>query len=102
MDGFTNLTSVIDNAFKQTAEDSGMLLGQELTIGEADIIATNRATYFCDMDDVCFVAEVTASGEYPGTFHMVFGLRDAICMSGFLLGIPPARINEKRRLAIME
>ncbi|CAG0957970.1 response regulator [Geobacter sp.] len=102
MDGFANLTSVIDNALKQTADDSGMLLGQELTIGEADFIATNRATYFCDMDDVCFVAEVTASGEYPGTFHMVFGLRDAICMSGFLLGIPPARINEKRRLAIME
>ena len=102
MDGFSNLTSVIDNALKQTAEDSGMLLGQELTIGEADPIATNRATYFCDLDDVCFVAEVTASGEYPGTFHMVFGLRDAICMSGFLLGIPPARINEKRRLAIME
>jgi len=102
MDGFANLTSVIDNALKQTAEDSGMLLGQELTIGEADIIATNRATYFCDMDDVCFVAEVTVSGEYPGTFYTVFGLRDAICMSGFLLGIPPARINEKRRLAIME
>lgn len=102
MDGFANLTSVIDNALKQTAEDSGMLLGQELTIGEADPIATNRATYFCDLDDVCFVAEVTASGEYPGTFHMVFGLRDAICMSGFLLGIPPARISEKRRLAIME
>lgn len=35
MDGFTNLTSIIDNALKQTAEDSGMLLGQELTIGEA-------------------------------------------------------------------
>ncbi|ABB33331.1 response regulator receiver protein [Geobacter metallireducens RCH3] len=102
MDGFTNLTSIIDNALKQTAEDSGMLLGQELTIGEADIIATNRATYFCDLDEVCFVAEVTASGEYPGTFHLVFGLRDAICMSGFLLGIPSARINEKRRLAIME
>uniref|UniRef100_A0A831XL50 Response regulator n=1 Tax=Geobacter metallireducens TaxID=28232 RepID=A0A831XL50_GEOME len=102
MDGFANLTSVIDTALKQTAEDSGMLLGQELSIGEADPIATNRATYFCDLDDVCFVADVTASGEYPGTFHMVFGLRDAICMSGFLLGIPPARINEKRRLAIME
>lgn len=102
MDGFVNLTTIVNNAFRQAAEDSGMLLGQELTIGEADIIATNRATYFCDMDDVCFVAEVTASGEYSGTFHTVFGLRDAICMSGFLLGIPPARINEKRRLAIME
>lgn len=102
MDGFVNLTTIVNNAFRQAAEDSGMLLGQELTIGEADIIATNRATYFCDMDDVCFIAEVTASGEYSGTFHTIFGLRDAICMSGFLLGIPPARINEKRRLAIME
>ena len=102
MDGFNTLTSVVSSALKQTAEDSGMLLGQELTIGEADIIATNRSTYFCDMDDVCFVAEITASGDYAGKFYTVFGLRDAICMSGFLLGIPPARINEKRRLAIME
>lgn len=102
MDGFSNLTTVVNNALKQTAEDSGMLLGQELGIGEADLIATNRQTYFCDLDDVCFVAEITASGEYAGKFHVVVGLRDSIALSGFLLGIPPARINEKRRLAIME
>lgn len=102
MEGFGTLTDVVNNSFRQAAEDSGMLLGQELAIGEADRIATNRQTYFCDMDDVCFVAEVTASGDYAGKFHVVFGLRDAICMSGFLLGIPTARINEKRRLAIME
>ena len=102
MDGFNTLTSVVSSALKQTAEDSGMLLGQELTIGAADLIGTNRQTYFCDLDDVCFVAEITASGDYAGKFYTVFGLRDAICMSGFLLGIPPARISEKRRLAIME
>lgn len=102
MDGFTTLTSVISSALKQTAEDSGMLLGQELAIGDADLIGTNRQTYFCDLDDVCFVAEITTSGDYAGKFYTVFGLRDAICMSGFLLGIPPARISEKRRLAIME
>lgn len=102
MDGFNTLTSVVSSALKQTAEDSGMLLGQELTIGDADLIGTNRQTYFCDLDDVCFVAEITASGDYAGKFYTVFGLRDAICMSGFLLGIPPARISEKRRLAIME
>ena len=102
MDGFKTLTSVVTNALKQTAEDSGMLLGQELIIGDADLIGTNRQTYFCDLDDVCFVAEITASGDYAGKFYTVFGLRDAICMSGFLLGIPPARISEKRRLAIME
>lgn len=102
MEGFGTLTEVVNNSFRQAAEDSGMLLGQELVIGEVDRIATNRQTYFCDMDDVCFVAEITASGDYAGKFHVVFGLRDAICMSGFLLGIPTARINEKRRLAIME
>lgn len=102
MEGFGNLTSVINNALKQVGEDSGMLLGQELTIQEADFISTNKQTYFTDMDDVCFVAEVTSGGDYPGKFQMVVGLRDAIAMSGFLLGIPPARINEKRRLAIME
>ncbi|RNC70707.1 MAG: response regulator [Desulfuromonadales bacterium] len=102
MDGFANLTSVINNAFRQAAEDSGMLLGQELTIGDADLIGTNRQSYFCDLDDVCFVAEITASGEFPGKFHAILGLRDAIGLSSMLLGIPPARINEKRRLAIME
>lgn len=102
MDGFSNLTTVVNNALKQTAEDSGMLLGQELAIGESELIATNRQSYFCDLDDVCFVAEITASGDYAGTFYTVVGLRDSIALSGFLLGIPPARINEKRRLAIME
>ncbi|WP_298439461.1 response regulator [Geobacter sp.] len=102
MEGFATLTSVVDNALKQTAQDSGMLLGQELVIAAADLIGTNRQTYFSDLDDVCFVAEITASGEYGGKFFAVFGLRDAICLSSFLLGIPPARINEKRRLAIME
>lgn len=102
MEGFTTLTSVVNNALTQTAGDSGMLLGQELVIADADLIGTNRQTYFSDLDDVCFVAEITASGEYPGKFFAAFGLRDAICLSGFLLGIPPARINEKRRLAIME
>ncbi|AJE04358.1 response regulator [Geobacter pickeringii] len=102
MEGFAALTSVVNNALTQTAGDSGMLLGQELVIADADLIGTNRQTYFSDLDDVCFVAEITASGEYPGKFFAVFGLRDAICLSGFLLGIPPARINEKRRLAIME
>jgi hypothetical protein len=33
---------------------------------------------------------------------MVFSLRDAILMSGILLGIPPARISEKRKLLILE
>ncbi|WP_298272653.1 response regulator [Geobacter sp.] len=102
MEGFATLASVVDNALKQTAQDSGMLLGQELVIAAADLIGTNRQTYFSDLDDVCFVAEITASGEYGGKFFAVFGLRDAICLSSFLLGIPPARINEKRRLAIME
>jgi CheY-like chemotaxis protein len=54
------------------------------------------------MEDAIFVANVEAREEYNGQFYMIFSLRDAILLSGLLLGIPPARVNEKRRLAIME
>src|SRR5512138_2794104 len=96
------LKEMMDAALAQTGEESSMLLGQQLGIDESDSVSTNKMTYFCDMDDAIFVANVEAREEYSGQFYMIFSLRDAILLSGLLLGIPSARINEKRRLAIME
>ncbi|GAM09704.1 response regulator PleD [Geobacter sp. OR-1] len=96
------LKDMMDAALTQTGEESSMLLGQQLTIDESDSVTTNKITYFSDSDDAIFVANVEAREEYSGQFYMIFSLRDAILLSGLLLGIPPARVNEKRRLAIME
>jgi CheY-like chemotaxis protein len=99
---FPKLQKMISNALRQTAEESGMLLGQELTMSDPDFLVTNKMTYFSDMDDSCFVVGVESREDYPGIFHLVFALRDAIALSSILLGIPPARISEKRKLLILE
>jgi CheY-like chemotaxis protein len=96
------LKDMMDAALAQTGEESSMLLGQQLSIDASDNVTTNKVTYFSDSDDAIYVANVEAREEYSGQFYMIFSLRDAILLSGLLLGIPPARINEKRRLAIME
>jgi CheY-like chemotaxis protein len=79
-----------------------MLLGQELSVGEGDIITTNRLTYFSDPDSAVLLGGVESKEDYPGQFYLIFAMRDAILLSGLMLGIPPARISEKRKLAIME
>jgi CheY-like chemotaxis protein len=100
--GELNLKEMIDAALNQTGEESSMLLGQQLRIEESDRVNTNKLTYFDGMDTAIFVASIEAKEEYSGQFYMLFSLRDAILLSGLLLGIPPARISEKRKLAIME
>jgi CheY-like chemotaxis protein len=55
-----------------------------------------------ELEDSAFVVGVESREDYPGRFFMVFALRDAILMGGILLGIPPARISEKRKLLILE
>ena len=97
-----NLKQIIDTSLAQTSEESSMLLGQQLGVGESDNVNTNKVTYFADMDDAIFVASIETREEYPGQFYMIFSLRDAILLSGLLLGIPLQRISEKRKLAIME
>jgi DNA-binding NarL/FixJ family response regulator len=99
---YAHLKSMFDAALLQAGEESSMLLGQTLQVGESDVINTNRMTYFSDMDNAIFVVGVESREEYPGRFYMIFSLADAIVMSGTLLGIPPARISEKRRLCIFE
>lgn len=100
--GQVNLKEMIDAALSQTGEESSMLLGQALVIGESDTINTNKISIFDGMDDAIFVANIETREEYPGQFYMIFSLRDAILLSGLLLGIPVPRISEKRKLAILE
>lgn len=99
---FPKLRKLINLALKQSCEESSMLLGQELNVQDADFLVTNKLSIFGEMDDPCFVVGVDSREDYPGCLHMVFALRDAIAMSGILLGIPPARISEKKKLLILE
>ncbi|MBW4054174.1 MAG: response regulator [Proteobacteria bacterium] len=102
MDGYTTLYGMLETALKQAGEESGMLLGQELSIALADSLSTSKNSYFGVLDDGCFVLGVDSGEAYCGQFYLVFSLRDAIVMSSILLGIPPARIQEKKRLSIIE
>jgi len=102
MDGFTTLYGMLETALKQAGEESGMLLGQELSIALADSLSTSKSSYFGGLDDGCFVLGVDSGEAYVGQFYLIFSLRDAIVMSSILLGIPPARIQEKKRLSIIE
>lgn len=102
MDGYATLHQMLESALKQAGEESGMLLGQELTIALADSLTTSKTSYFGTLDDGCYALGVESREAYNGQFFLLFSLRDAIVMSSILLGIPPARIQEKKRLSIME
>lgn len=102
MDGYTTLYGMLETALKQAGEESGMLLGQELSIELSDSLSTSKSSFFGGLDDGIFVLAVDSSEAYVGQFYLLFSLRDAIVMSSILLGIPPARIQEKRRLSIIE
>lgn len=102
MDGYTTLHEMLTSALKQAGEESGMLLGQELAITLSDSLKTSKTSYFGGLEDSCFVIGVESREAYTGQFFLVFSLRDAIVMSSILLGIPPARIQEKKRLCIIE
>ena len=102
MDSHKTLYGILETALKQAGEESGMLLGQELAIVLSDSLSTSKSSYFGGLDDGCFVLGVDSSESYTGQFYLVFSLRDAIVMSSILLGIPPARIQEKKRLSIIE
>jgi len=102
MAGFEKLKKMIQSALKQSAEESSMLLNQELTVNDTEVKEFDKTAYLTDLEDSAFVVPVDSREDYPGQLHMVFSLRDAILMSGILLGIPPGRISEKRKLLILE
>jgi len=93
---------MLSSALRQAGEESGMLLGQELAISLSDSLTTSKTSYFGGLEDACFVIGVESREAYTGQFFLLFSLRDAIVMSSILLGIPPARIQEKKRLCIIE
>jgi CheY-like chemotaxis protein len=102
MEGYVKLYEMLESALRQAGEEAGMLLGQGLTATLTDSLAFSKAAYFGDLDDGVFVMTIESREEYPGQFYLVVNLRDAILMSSLLLGIPAARIQEKRRLSIIE
>lgn len=102
MTTFLKLQTIFNEALAQAAKESGILLGKELAAQPVETLQTNKLSYFSDLENASFVVGVQSREEYPGVFYLVFALRDAIVMSSSLLGIPPARILEKKRLAIME
>ena len=102
MDGYTKLYGILESALKQAGAECGMLLGQELSISLSESLLTSKSSYFGELDDGCFIMGVNSGEAYEGQFYLVFSLRDAIVMSSILLGIPPARIQEKKRLSIIE
>ena len=102
MGDFSQLNMVFEKAVTQAGEESSLLLGQTFSAGAVDQVGTNRLTYFSDMEDAILIAAVESKEDYSGRFYLIFSLRDAILLSGMLLGIPPARISEKRKLAIIE
>lgn len=79
-----------------------MLLGQPLKVGASDLLNTDRKSYLAGEDSAIYVVGVESREAYPGRFYLLFPLADAIVMSSILLGIPPPRIQEKRRLSIQE
>jgi len=93
---------MLSSALQQAGEESGMLLGQELSINLIDSLKTTKTAFFGGMDDSCFVIAVDSREAYPGQFYLIFALRDAIVLSSTLLGIPAQRVKEKQRLSILE
>lgn len=102
MSEYAKLRKMIQSALRQSAEESSLLLGKELTVDDTEVLESEKAKYLDELEDSAFIVPVESRDDYPGRFFMVFSLRDAILMSGILLGIPPARISEKRKLLILE
>jgi len=61
-----------------------------------------RDVYFNGMENASFVVGIESQEDYQGVFCLVFTFRDAIALSGTLLGVPAVRIMEKKKLAIIE
>ncbi len=102
MSGYPKLQSMLESALTQASSECGMLLGQELTVSDIACRTTTKEEYFGRQENAILVVGINSQGEYPGQFYLLFALRDAIVLSSMLLGVPPARIIEKKRLAIFE
>lgn len=102
MGKFSKLKKMLEAALNQAALDGGMLLGHDLAVKETEDATTMKQEYMAGLEDASFVVGVKTQEEYDGTFYMVFSLRDAICYGSLLLGVPMARVSEKKKLAIID
>lgn len=102
MEELSGLRKLLDKALERAAKDCSTLLGHDLSVMEIAGRHVGRDPYFSAMEDASFLVGIETQGEYQGEFHLVLSLRDAIVLSGFLLGVPAARITEKKKLAILE
>lgn len=96
------LHSMLNAALERAVTDCSTLLGHELAVRETSGRQVGRDAYFGGMEDASFLVGIESQGEYPGMFHLVLSLRDAIVLSGLLLGVPAARVTEKKKLAIVD
>lgn len=96
------LNEMLNVALAQAAQECGTLLGQELVVQETSAVEVNREAYFKDMENASFFVGLESQGDYQGVFYVVLSIRDAIVLSGTLLGVPQDRITQKKKLAILE
>jgi CheY-like chemotaxis protein len=102
MADFPKLQNMLESALAQASSECGMLLGQELAVSDVTCGKITKSDYFGRLENAALIVGINSQDEYPGQFYLVFALRDAIVLSSMLLGVPPARIVEKKRLAIFE
>jgi len=102
MDRFPKLQKMLLAALNQAALDGGMLLGHDLTVKENEFSDWGKQDYVKKVEDASFIVGVRSQEDYEGIFYLVITLRDAIVLGSLLLGVPPARVSEKKKLAILE
>jgi CheY-like chemotaxis protein len=102
MDRFPKLQKMLLAAVNQAVLDGGMLLGHELAVKESEFSTCEKKDFIKKMEDASFIVGVKSQEDYEGNFYLVFTLRDAIVLGSLLLGVPPARVSEKKKLAILE
>jgi CheY-like chemotaxis protein len=102
MQELPKMQEMLKEALAQAASECGTLLGQQLEIRETTGREVTRDAYFNGMENASFVIGIESHEDYQGIFCLVLSFRDAIVLSGTLLGVPAARIMEKQKLAIIE
>jgi CheY-like chemotaxis protein len=102
MQELPKMQEMLNAALAQASQECGTLLGQELEFRESACREVTRDAYFKGMENASFVVGIDSQEDYQGVFCLVLTLRDAIVLSGTLLGVPASRIMEKKKLAIIE
>jgi CheY-like chemotaxis protein/chemotaxis protein CheY-P-specific phosphatase CheC len=97
-----NLREMLEASMVQAANECGQLLGVDLYMDGSIAGQITKVDYFAEVTGASLIVGIESREEYQGKLFMVVDLRDAIVLSSTLLGIPPARVAEKQRLAIFD